>query len=231
MRGTRGEDGDGGRRRRGQRVRRRRYGGYCTRRADSVRVHMWARRLDAHEERAAATSARTRSSHQAWAQVHASSTRCIVPGARGCVAAVYTRAGGRRERRQRRRCSETSEGACDGNGEEKGGGTRGGWGWGDGRGESMCAVGGLEAHGVPAHTWQQYLAAGAGALCGGAHEGGTDAGNGDGDGGAVRRDGTREREEGGGGAREEDGHGEMGWGGSMCAVRILEAHGVPARTW
>ncbi|KAJ7724096.1 hypothetical protein B0H16DRAFT_1698775 [Mycena metata] len=32
----------------------------------------------------------------------------------------------------------------------------------------------LEAHGVPAHTRQQYLAAGAGALCGGAHEGGAD---------------------------------------------------------
>ncbi|KAJ7716196.1 hypothetical protein B0H16DRAFT_1614350 [Mycena metata] len=176
--GTRGEDGDGGRGRRGQRVRRGRYGGYCTRRADSVRVHMY-RRLHAHGY-----------------QLHASR--------RGCVVRRYTQGrGGHRERRRRRQCSETSEGACDGNGEEKGGGTRGGWGWGDGRG----------------------------ALCGGAHEGGTDAGNGDGDGGAVRRDGTREREEGGGGARGEDGHGEMGWGGSMCAVRVLEAHGVPARTW
>ncbi|KAJ7748121.1 hypothetical protein B0H16DRAFT_1554074, partial [Mycena metata] len=177
-------------------------------------MHMWARRLDAHDERAAATSARTRSSHRAWARVHASSNRCIVPGAR-------------EERRRRRRCSETSEGACDGNGEEEGGGTRGGWGWGDGRGEPMCAVRGLEAHGVPAHTRQQYLAAGAGALCGGVHEGGADAGNGDGDGGAVRRDGTREREEGGGGARERMGMGR--WDGEeACAVRVLEAHGVPA---
>ncbi|KAJ7033223.1 hypothetical protein C8F04DRAFT_1184207 [Mycena alexandri] len=107
-------------------------------------------------------------------------------------------------------------------------GNKGGWGWGDGRGEPMCAVRGLEARGVPAHTRQQYLAAGAGVLCGGAHEGGADAGNGHGDGGAVRRDGTREREEGGGGTRGEDGHGEMGWGGSMCAVRVLRALPVPA---
>ncbi|KAJ7041382.1 hypothetical protein C8F04DRAFT_1177217 [Mycena alexandri] len=86
----------------------------------------------------------------------------------------------------------------------------------DGDGE-MGAVRGLEARGVPAHTRQQYLAAGAGALCGGAHEGGADVGNGHGDGGAVRRDGTREREEGGGATRGEDGHGDVRCAGTPCA--------------
>ncbi|KAJ7025488.1 hypothetical protein C8F04DRAFT_1191379 [Mycena alexandri] len=101
------------------------------------------------------TNARQRRphAHRAWARVHASSTRCIVPGARR---------GGRRERRRRRRCSEMSGGACDGNGEEKGGGTRGGCGWGDGRGEPMCAVRVLEAHGVPAHAGVEPTSTGRG---------------------------------------------------------------------